>query len=80
MARSHLRVVEPEAGNVDLIECRMLSIPAVAELLSLSQVTVYSLIKRGSLKATIVRGKYRVRATDLRAYVQGLPAALTQPS
>ena len=50
----------------------LLTIPRAAELLSLSRDSVYDLINAGSLKAVLIKGRYRVRLTDLNAFVRRL--------
>jgi excisionase family DNA binding protein len=50
----------------------LLTIPQAGELLNLSRDSVYDLIHAGSLKAVLVKGKFRVRLTDLHAFVRHL--------
>jgi excisionase family DNA binding protein len=52
--------------------CTLLTIPQAGELLNLSRDSVYDLIHAGSLKAVLVKGKFRVRLTDLHAFVRHL--------
>lgn len=54
---------------------RLLSVPAVAEILGCSRTHVYGLIAAGHLrpveiKATGTRPKTRVRADDLEAFIE----------
>jgi excisionase family DNA binding protein len=53
----------------------LLRIPEVALRLSLSRAKVYELIAAGALTSVKIDGCRRVRATDLRAYVDSLPSA-----
>ena len=53
----------------------LLRIPEVAQRLSLSRAKVYELIGAGALTSVKIDGSRRVRATDLRAYVDSLPSA-----
>jgi excisionase family DNA binding protein len=53
----------------------LLQIPEVALRLSLSRAKVYELIAAGALTSVKSDGCRRVRATDLRAYVDSLPSA-----
>lgn len=62
--------VRPSRATLD--DCRLLSIPQVAGALSLSRDSVYDLIHAGTLRAVLLKGKYRVRLTDLAAYVSRL--------
>ena len=52
--------------------CTLLTIPDTAGLLRLSRDSVYALITAGSLRAVLVKGKYRIRLTDLHHYIQRL--------
>jgi hypothetical protein len=50
----------------------LLDIPTVAATLSLGKSSVYDLIQRGALRTVLIKGKHRVRLTDLIAYVDRL--------
>lgn len=50
----------------------LLTIPAAAALLSVSRDSVYDFIRAGTLTAVLIKGKYRVRLTDLNAFVRRL--------
>ena len=54
---------------------RLLTVAEVAEHMRVSNMTVYRLIKGGSLPALRVGKNYRIRARDLTAY---LDASVTQ--
>jgi excisionase family DNA binding protein len=49
---------------------RLLTVSEVADHMRVSSMTVYRLIKAGSLKAVRVGKNYRIRANDLDAYLQ----------
>jgi excisionase family DNA binding protein len=49
---------------------RLLTVAEVADHMRVSSMTVYRLIKSGSLKAVRVGKNYRIRANDLDAYLQ----------
>ena len=49
---------------------RLLTVQEVADLLRVSNMTVYRLIKRGELRALRVGKNYRIRQQDLDAYLQ----------
>ena len=50
---------------------RLLSAVEVSDLLRVSTMTVYRLIRRGELPAVRVGRNYRVRASELDAYLAG---------
>jgi len=52
--------------------CTLLTIPEAAALLKLSRDSVYDVIRDGTLRAVLVKGKYRIRLTDLHKFVQHL--------
>jgi len=52
--------------------CTLLTIPEAGELLRLSRHSVYDLIHAGTLKSVLVKGRYRIRLTDLHAFVRHL--------
>ena len=54
---------------------RLLTVAEVADHMRVSNMTVYRLIKAGSLPALRVGKNFRIRSTDLTAY---LDAAVTQ--
>ena len=54
---------------------RLLTVAEVADHMRVSNMTVYRLIKAGTLPALRVGKNFRIRSTDLRAY---LDAAVTQ--
>lgn len=54
------------------MESLLLKVPEAAAALGLSRAKVYELIKRGALPSVRIDGSRRVRASDLRAYVDGL--------
>lgn len=56
---------------------RFLTVQEVAELMRVSTMTVYRLIKSGDLAAVRVGRSFRVRESDVDAY---LGSRLTQPS
>lgn len=66
-ARATARTVPPT-----LDDCRLLSVRTVAATLALSDESVYRLIRAGTLRAVVVKGKRRIRLTDLHAYVSRL--------
>jgi excisionase family DNA binding protein len=49
---------------------RLLTVAEVANLMRVSRMTVYRLIRRGQLKAVRVGRNYRVREDDLSAYLE----------
>jgi excisionase family DNA binding protein len=49
---------------------RLLTVAEVADHMRVSSMTVYRLIKSGSLKAVRVGKNYRIRANDLDSYLQ----------
>jgi excisionase family DNA binding protein len=57
-------------------KARFLTVQEVAELLRVSSMTVYRLIKAGDLPAVRVGRSFRVRDVDVEAY---LGARFTQP-
>jgi excisionase family DNA binding protein len=52
--------------------CTLLTIPETGALLRLSRDSVYDLIHAGTLKSVLIKGRMRVRLTDLNRYVQHL--------
>jgi excisionase family DNA binding protein len=50
---------------------RLLTAAEVSDLLRVSTMTVYRLIRRGELPAVRVGRNYRVRASELDAYLSG---------
>jgi excisionase family DNA binding protein len=57
------------------METLLLKVPGVAGSLGISRAKVYELIAGGALTSIKIDGCRRVRATDLRAYVDSLPSA-----
>ncbi|HEX5088938.1 MAG TPA: helix-turn-helix domain-containing protein [Nocardioides sp.] len=57
------------------MENLLLKVPEVARSLGISRAKVYELIAAGILTSVKIDGCRRVRATDLRAYVDSLPSA-----
>jgi excisionase family DNA binding protein len=49
---------------------RLLTVAEVANVIRVSRMTVYRLIRRGQLKAIRVGRNYRVRSDDLNAYLE----------
>ena len=49
---------------------RLLTVAEVASVMRVSRMTVYRLIRRAQLKAIRVGRNYRVRSTDLDAYLE----------
>lgn len=49
---------------------RLLTVAEVANVIRVSRMTVYRLIRRGQLKAIRVGRNYRVREDDLSAYLE----------
>jgi excisionase family DNA binding protein len=49
---------------------RLLTVAEVANVMRVSRMTVYRLIRRGQLKAIRVGRNYRVRDDDLNGYLQ----------
>ncbi len=49
---------------------RLLTVAEVADHMRVSSMTVYRLIKAGSLKAVRVGKNYRIRTSDLDAYLR----------
>jgi excisionase family DNA binding protein len=49
---------------------RLLTVAEVANVIRVSRMTVYRLIRRGQLKAIRVGRNYRVREDDLNAYLE----------
>ena len=49
---------------------RLLTVQEVAEVMRVSRMTVYRLIRAGQLKAVRVGRNYRVREEDLSAYLR----------
>ncbi|MGH9302403.1 MAG: helix-turn-helix domain-containing protein [Acidimicrobiales bacterium] len=52
------------------MEQRFLTVQEVAELMRVSTMTVYRLIKAGSLRATRVGGSWRIGTVDVDDYLQ----------
>jgi excisionase family DNA binding protein len=52
---------------------RFLTVQEVAELMRVSTMTVYRLIKAGDLRAARVGRSFRVRSTDVDAYLDRGP-------
>jgi excisionase family DNA binding protein len=52
--------------------CTLLTIPEAGTLLRLSRHSVYDLIHAGTLKSVLIKGRMRVRLTDLHQYVTRL--------
>jgi excisionase family DNA binding protein len=50
----------------------LLTIPEAGALLRLSRDSVYDLIHAGTLKSVLIKGRMRVRLTDLHQYVTRL--------
>ena len=48
---------------------RLLTVAEVAEVMRVSRMTVYRLIRRGDLQAVRVGRNYRVRESDLSSYL-----------
>jgi excisionase family DNA binding protein len=66
--------VASDGGGAE-VDALLLKIPEVAQRLSLSRAKVYELIAAGALTSVEIDGCRRVRATDLRAYVDALTSA-----
>lgn len=49
---------------------RLMTVGEVASLMRVSRMTVYRLIRKGSLKAIRVGRNYRVREEDLTSYLE----------
>ena len=49
---------------------RLLTVAEVAQVMRVSRMTVYRLIRRGQLKAIRVGRNYRVRENDLNEYLE----------
>ncbi len=49
---------------------RLLTVAEVAQVMRVSRMTVYRLIRRGQLKAIRVGRNYRVRENDLNLYLE----------
>lgn len=64
-------------GKSDL---QLLTVNEVAEILRVSNMTVYRLIKSGGLAAIRVGKNYRVRSADLDAYLAAGSVQLEQTS
>lgn len=64
-------------GNSDL---QLLTVNEVAEMLRVSNMTVYRLIKSGTLAAIRVGKNYRVKSADLDAYLAAGSVQLEQTS
>ena len=63
------------AGSSPLGGDRLLTVAEVADHMRVSNMTVYRLIKSGTLPALRVGKNFRIRASDLAAY---LDASVTQ--
>lgn len=53
-----------------MFESRFLTVQEVADLMRVSSMTVYRLIKSGDLRAVRVGRSFRVRETDVDAYLE----------
>ena len=53
----------------DLSDVRFLTVQEVADMMRVSTMTVYRLIKRGDLAAVRVGHNYRVRGADVEHYL-----------
>jgi excisionase family DNA binding protein len=54
------------------VDALLLKVPEVAEQLGISRAKVYELIAAGTLRSVKVGGCRRIRASDLRAFVDEL--------
>lgn len=66
--------MSPENGNGEQLGQKLLSIRQVAEVLTVSEKTVWRRIKNGELRASRLGRHVKVRPADLDAYVNALPA------
>jgi excisionase family DNA binding protein len=62
-------------GDTTVNDKLLYRVPEAAERLSLSRAKVYELIKDGVLKSVQIDTSRRVKAEDLRAYVESLGVA-----
>jgi excisionase family DNA binding protein len=49
---------------------RLLKIPEVASILSVSRAMAYKLVQTGEIRSVHIRSSRRVRAKDLQAYIE----------
>jgi excisionase family DNA binding protein len=61
---------EGPESNPERSVARLLTVAEVASVMRVSRMTVYRLIRRAQLKAIRVGRNYRVRSTDLDAYLE----------
>ena len=69
---SAVRVIRYDAAivrNEPFTEARLLTVNEVADLLRVSRMTVYRLIKNGELPALRVGRSYRLREEDVHTYL-----------
>lgn len=67
--------MSPENGNADTaLAPKLLSIRQVAEVLTVSEKTVWRRIKNGELRASRLGRHVKVKPRDLDDYVAALPA------
>ena len=59
---------------------RLLTVAEVANVIRVSRMTVYRLIRRGQLKAIRVGRNYRVRSDDLNDYLEAQAVTDLGPS
>lgn len=59
---------------------RLLRIKEVADILSVSEGTVYNLVNRGELKFVHISNRRRVRASDLEKFIKSLGKVRPRPS
>lgn len=75
MAERGLSAVRPNPYNPAIVrnepftEARLLTVNEVADLLRVSRMTVYRLIKTGELPALRVGRSYRLREEDVHTYL-----------
>ena len=69
-AQARARTIAPIVRREPFTEARLLTVNEVADLLRVSRMTVYRLIKNGEMPALRVGRSYRLREEDVHTYLR----------